>query len=311
MTVTFFSDSPLDVERRKHTCLACGAVGYGNITCYDCVRQWPRFGVAQDDLYKRLLEDLKARTGTTVRDKMNSSRGGSDRARPRSESASAGPVILPRLPEGVVILALDLGSISGFAAAVAGQEPLWGHEDFRKGDPSSGELFARLGRWVDALILMFGPGLVSFESPYVPPFGKRDVRLANGEAVNLPGLTGGAKVKGIPFNNATTRRLYGLAAVAEEHCAAAGVPVCEVSTGKVCQFFTSRGSWGGRDKKKAATMRVCHAYGFAAATYDESDAIAVAMYLEALIWPRISQGRGVGPLFMAAPRREVVDTRGR
>jgi hypothetical protein len=217
----------------------------------------------------------------------------------------------PRLPEGAVILALDLGGISGFAALTSGREPLWGHEDFRKGDPSSGELFVRLGRWVDQLIAMFGPSLVSFEDPYIPMFGKKDVRLANGEAVNLPGLAGGARVKGTPFNNATILRLYGVVAVVQEHCAAGGVGVYKVSTGQVCRFFTGRGAWGGRDKKKAETMRVCRGYGFDAATYDESDAIAVGMYLEALIWPRISERRGVGPLFMAPVRREVVDSRGR
>ena len=38
-------------------CRTCGAVGYGNATCRDCVKQWPRFGVSQE-IVERLLEAL-------------------------------------------------------------------------------------------------------------------------------------------------------------------------------------------------------------------------------------------------------------
>lgn len=34
-------------ERYRYVCQACGAVGYGNATCRDCVAQWPRFGMPQ------------------------------------------------------------------------------------------------------------------------------------------------------------------------------------------------------------------------------------------------------------------------
>lgn len=220
------------------------------------------------------------------------------------------PVAAPRLPEDAVLLTVDLGGVSGFCALAAGHTPIWGHESFVKGNPPAGRVFVSMGRWVDELLRYFGPALVSFESPYVPRFGKRQVRLANGEVVgNLPGIGKQASVQGIPFNNDVTRRLYGFPAIVLEHCDMVEVPVLEVQTGKVCKFFTNSGNWRGRENKKAATMRVCHAYGFAAATYDESDAIAVAMYLEALIWPRASEGRGVGPLFLAAGPRTIVDTR--
>jgi hypothetical protein len=37
-----------DSERMRFVCLSCGAVGYGNATCRDCVSQWPRFGIPQE-----------------------------------------------------------------------------------------------------------------------------------------------------------------------------------------------------------------------------------------------------------------------
>jgi hypothetical protein len=39
-----------DRERNRHVCQACGAVGYGNATCRDCVAQWPRFGHPQSSV---------------------------------------------------------------------------------------------------------------------------------------------------------------------------------------------------------------------------------------------------------------------
>ena len=35
-------------DRMRYVCPHCGAVGYGNATCSDCVRQWVRFGISQD-----------------------------------------------------------------------------------------------------------------------------------------------------------------------------------------------------------------------------------------------------------------------
>ena len=40
----------LDMERYRHVCRGCGAAGYGNATCRDCVMQWPRFGISQDSV---------------------------------------------------------------------------------------------------------------------------------------------------------------------------------------------------------------------------------------------------------------------
>jgi len=39
-----------DRQRYRHVCQACGAAGYGNATCRDCVAQWPRFGISQESV---------------------------------------------------------------------------------------------------------------------------------------------------------------------------------------------------------------------------------------------------------------------
>ena len=46
-----------DEERYRYVCQCCGAAGYGNSTCRDCVAQWPRFGISQQDV-ERILEAI-------------------------------------------------------------------------------------------------------------------------------------------------------------------------------------------------------------------------------------------------------------
>lgn len=41
-------ESAEDGERYRYVCQGCGAAGYGNATCRDCVAQWRRFGISQD-----------------------------------------------------------------------------------------------------------------------------------------------------------------------------------------------------------------------------------------------------------------------
>ena len=59
-----------DEERYRHVCQGCGAVGYGNMTCRDCVSQWSRFGISQESV-DRLLRAIgekppEAPFGTTL-----------------------------------------------------------------------------------------------------------------------------------------------------------------------------------------------------------------------------------------------------
>jgi hypothetical protein len=44
-------------DRFAESCRVCGAAGYGNATCRDCVSQWPRFGMPRE-IVDQLLEAL-------------------------------------------------------------------------------------------------------------------------------------------------------------------------------------------------------------------------------------------------------------
>ena len=41
--------------RHTEVCLSCGAVGYGNMTCSVCIKEWPRFGISEECV-ARLLD---------------------------------------------------------------------------------------------------------------------------------------------------------------------------------------------------------------------------------------------------------------
>ena len=36
--------------RYTEVCPSCAAVGYGNITCSVCVKEWPRFGIPEESV---------------------------------------------------------------------------------------------------------------------------------------------------------------------------------------------------------------------------------------------------------------------
>jgi len=44
-------------DRSQYVCPTCGAVGYGNATCRDCVLQWPRFGMLDVEPLLRAIGD--------------------------------------------------------------------------------------------------------------------------------------------------------------------------------------------------------------------------------------------------------------
>jgi hypothetical protein len=69
------------------------------------------------------------------------------------------------------------------------------------------------------------------------------------------------------------------------------IPCYEVGTSEVCLFFTGQGSWGGRDKKKAATVARARLYGWNVANDDEADACAIWCAAENRLAPALAQQR--------------------
>jgi hypothetical protein len=197
--------------------------------------------------------------------------------------------ITPVINPGEVILALDLGWHSGWACCAPGYKPKWGTKIHKHDD--SGQGFASVLDWTNELIDQFSPVLIGLEAPYVPR-RSRPIKLGNGAKL-------GATVReSIPPNLAVLRVLLGLPAIVRAVCAKRDVQYLETDTPTVCRFFTGKVSWGGRDLKKQATLRMCQLYGFDVSSFDASDALAVLVYLEALAAPTASRARGVGPLFL-------------
>jgi len=151
---------------------------------------------------------------------------------------------------------------------------VWRHKRFGKPGDDDGKVGVLFHDWLDAIMgECGGPDWAVFEAPFIPR---------------------GA----ISVNNATIRRLYGLAMIAQMVAHNWGAKCREVDTASVAKHFTGQARWGGREAKKAATRRVCERYGWAPVTEDEADALAVLVYAEALIDPIAASRRGPGPLFV-------------
>jgi len=90
----------------------------------------------------------------------------------------------------------------------------------------------------------------------------------------------------IPRNAATVRRLHCYSGMIEAVCWRLRVRVFESRPAEICRHFTGQGSWGGRDKKKAATVRTCLTFGWdVAGQVDAADALALWCFAEAVLDP--------------------------
>jgi Holliday junction resolvasome RuvABC endonuclease subunit len=159
-------------------------------------------------------------------------------------------------------LALDPGGLCGFATGELGELPRWGtHRTPR--NVSTGEALSLFAGWLRDLLIAERPDVCCFESPYIPMHGAE-----------------------IPRNAATVRRLHSYAGMIEAVCWRLKIKVYEARPSEICRHFTGRGSWGGREKKKAATVRTCLAFGWdVAGAVDAADALSLWAYAEAVLDP--------------------------
>jgi Holliday junction resolvasome RuvABC endonuclease subunit len=160
------------------------------------------------------------------------------------------------------ILAIDPGGLCGFAVGELGDEPRWGTHKGARG-ASTGEALSSFAGWLRDLVVAEQPELVCFESPYIPMRGAE-----------------------IPRNASTVRRLHCYSGLIEAVCWRLRIKVYEARPSEICRHFTGQGSWGGRDKKKAATVRTCLAFGWdVAGAVDAADALSLWAYAEAVLAP--------------------------
>ena len=199
-------------------------------------------------------------------------------------------------------LALDPGGLCGWAVGDLGGRPRWGTHATGRG-ASTGEALSGFAGWLRDLCAAEELDLICFESPYIPFHGAQ-----------------------IPRNAATVRRLHCYAGMIEAVAWRMQIEVYEARPSEICLHFTGQGSWGGRAKKKAATVRTCLAFGWdVAGAVDAADALALWCYAEATLDPvaaaqrRARQGlelelhppNGDAPRSLAAGRRGTSSPRNR
>src|SRR6266705_1794119 len=66
-----------------------------------------------------------------------------------------------------MIIALDVATVTGWAAGKPGQTPMWGERDFGRGR-ENGEVISGFRHWCIALFSELKATTVCFESPYIP-----------------------------------------------------------------------------------------------------------------------------------------------
>lgn len=165
----------------------------------------------------------------------------------------------------MILAAFDLATVTGFAAGKAGGRPVFGHRDFSGG--SAGTVFARFRDWLSWQLDVIGPDWIYAEEPFV---GR---------------------------NAYVTRRLYGFRAHAEEIAHRRDIPLTWVQIKTVTEFFVGQAGMR-RDAKKLATIRMAQRYGHNVTDDNESDALAIWYYGEAIRAPHVR--RTAGSLFVGA-----------
>jgi hypothetical protein len=161
-----------------------------------------------------------------------------------------------------IVLAIDGAATAGFALGATGEEPRFGTRKFTGGG-ASGEVVARFSRFLRQTIEREQPQIIAYEAPYVP----------------------GAWRSGPPLNALTIRRLLGLAEITDAISFEYRIRCYQATAGEITSYLTGKSNWGGRDKKKAATIAAARAWGWAVNNDNEADALAVWSFAESILDP--------------------------
>lgn len=184
----------------------------------------------------------------------------------------------------MIILAFDSATVTGWASGAPGETPEFGSREFTS-PGGNGEVLARFDAWVKAMIYRRKPGLVVFESPYVP---RPTVRFV--KAGTEPDFGNGPP----PMNPKTLRRLLAMVGFIEAACSLMKIECLESTPAEITKHFTGRARWGSREAKKRETIRVCGLYGWVTADDNSADALALWHYAESQVDPVAASRRGAG-----------------
>lgn len=173
-----------------------------------------------------------------------------------------------------MILAIDPGTTTGWAAGEPGSTPEWGVRKFQ--GKTTGEVCGLYRHWMNQRCYDLKPSLIVFEAPYVP-------------RPNSP----------LPMNVLTLRRLLGIAATIEACAWELRIRCNEATPLDIARFFLNTTKFK-RDAKKAATIEMCRRYGWDVADSDDAaDSLALWAMAECSVDPAATLRRGSGPLFIS------------
>jgi hypothetical protein len=176
-----------------------------------------------------------------------------------------------------VILALDPGTTTGWAAGKPGGTPEWGVRKFQ--GKTTGEVLGMYRHWINQRCYDLKPRLIVFEAPYVP-------------RPNSP----------LPMNVLTLRRLLGIAGTIEACAWELRIRCNEATPLEIARFFLGTTKLK-REQKKAATIEMCRRYGWDVDDNDDAaDSLALWHLAEFTYAPEIASRRGSGPLFIPENR---------
>jgi hypothetical protein len=162
----------------------------------------------------------------------------------------------------MIVLALDLASISGWAVGEPGGEPVHGSHRFASKGASHEAIFANAFHWTSGIVAEHKPTLVVWEAP-------------------LAGFKTGKTT------NDVSTILFGLPAVVGAAVYISGIfDIRKADTRDVRLHFI--GCNPKRAQAKPMVVRQCHAMGFQVYDDNEADALAVWHYMCALLEPKLA-----------------------
>ena len=168
------------------------------------------------------------------------------------------------------ILALDLGTCTGFAYARPGAEPVYGSHRL-PGASGLGRFFTAFRSWLAGRITVFDPRLIVYEAP-----------LITGSKTHFD----------------TALKLIGLAMHVEQIADLRELLCAKANNQTVKKFVAGRGG-----AQKVEVADVVRAYGWEPDNNNVSDALAILLWAEAKWAPKAPQ-RQPGPIFARAEAAE-------
>ena len=180
-------------------------------------------------------------------------------------------------------MAIDSAWDVGFSYAYPGEQPIWGSKRMGPRGGLAGELFLPFFLWLDARITEWQPKHVCYMAP---------IRTAHDTTDRLQKLFGLTAVVTLVVER---RKMTDMPGILAHHS----------EDRSVVQFLCGQSRWPkpkSTEKKKAAVMDALRArYNWDVKGDDDAgDALALFLYVENKLAPKIAVSRGVGPLWAGA-----------